>query len=290
MADSPATPRLSAPSAPTPDATGEFGRLLELMRLLRSGQGCPWDREQTWTTLAPFVLEEAYEVVDAIEQDDPAQVCGEIGDLVFEGVFLAQVAADRGAFTMADALRLVCDKLVRRHPHIFVQPDAAAGTDGHGVTTPGAVVAQWEQIKARERAAAGRPRESALDDIPAALPALQRARELGRRAAKAGFDWPDPAAVWEKVLEEVEEVRVELAEGRQARLAEELGDMFFSLAQFARKAGIDPELALRAANTKFASRFRTLERRVADQGDELHRLHPDDLEKLWQQIKHDSNA
>jgi MazG family protein len=277
--------RIPAPVAPGPGAEGEFSRLVEIMRLLRSPAGCPWDREQTWSTLARFVLEEAYEVVEAIERGDAADLRSEIGDLVFEGVFLAQVAADAGTFTIADALRSVNEKLVRRHPHVFLQPDHAAGTDGEGVTTPGAVVRQWEEIKGRERAASGRRRESVLDGLPAAMPALTRAHELGRRAASTGFDWLAAAAVLDKIEEETEELRRELAAAAPERIAEELGDLLFALAQFARKSGIDPEGALRDANAKFSARFRELETRVRDSGLEMRSLPIDQLEELWQEVK-----
>jgi MazG family protein len=271
--------------APTPTADGEFARLVEIMRLLRSPRGCPWDREQSWKTLAPYVLEEAYEVVDAIERGDVGELRDEIGDLIFEGVFLSQVAADDQRFTIADALREVGNKLIRRHPHVFAQPDASAGTDGHGVGTPAAVIEQWEEIKVRERAAARKPHESVLDGLPGALPALTRASKLGSRAAKTGFDWPDLPGVLEKVEEEVAELRVELVAGRADRLSEELGDLLFALAQFARRAGIDPEAALRAANAKFSTRFRELERRVAGEGRQMQALSIEELEGIWQAVK-----
>jgi MazG family protein len=281
---SPPTPRLPAPAAAAPTADAEFRRLVDIMRILRSPDGCPWDRQQTWKTLAPYALEEASEVLDAIERADAAGLCGEIGDLVFEGVFLAQVAADDGCFTIADALRSVSDKLIRRHPHVFV-PDPAAGTEGHGVDTPQAVVEQWEQIKVREREAAGDARASALDGVPLALPALARARALGAGAATVGFDWPDPRAVLDKVREEIAELEAEHQQGRQDAVAEELGDLFFALAQFARKAGIDPEAALRAANRKFAARFQALEREVAATRGDLSALSLDELERVWQRVK-----
>lgn len=285
MADTPSqTPRLAAPVARASTADAEFARLVEIMRLLRSPDGCPWDRQQTWKTLAPFVLEEASEVVEAIEQDHAQDLCGEVGDLVFEGVFLAQVAADAGTFTITDALRSVSEKLIRRHPHVFV-PDPAAGTDGLGVDTPQAVVEQWEQIKVRERAAAGRTAESALDGVPPALPALARARALGAKAARTGFDWPDAASALDKVREEVAELEVEQRAGNQEAMTEELGDLLFALAQFARKAGIDPEGALRAASRKFTARFQAMERHIAGEGRQMTALNLDQLEAVWQQLK-----
>jgi MazG family protein len=286
MPDPPAPPgRIPAPAADTPDARGEFARLVAIMRVLRSPQGCPWDREQSWDTLKPYVLEEAYEVVDAIDRGDADDLRGEIGDLVFEGVFLAQVASDAGAFDVADALRSVNEKLIRRHPHVFVQADAVAGTTGEGVDTPGAVVEQWQQIKARERAAAGRPHQGVLDGLPASLPALSRAHELGRRAARTGFDWPDAPAVLDKIDEEIRELRAEIDGRGTDAMAEELGDLLFALAQLARKAGLDPEAALRAANAKFTARFTAVEHDVAARGLDMTALTLDELEAIWQRIK-----
>lgn len=285
MADTPSQPpRLDAPLARDASPGAEFARLVEIMRLLRSPDGCPWDRQQTWATLAPFVLEETSEVLDAIEQHHVDDLRGEIGDLIFEGVFLAQVAADDGHFTIADALRSVSEKLIRRHPHVFV-PDPAAGTEGQGIDSPAAVVEQWEQIKVRERAVSGHTHTSALDGVPRALPALAKARTLGAKAAKTGFDWPDPPTVLAKVREEIDEIEVELRSGNQAALTEELGDLLFALGQFARKAGIDPEGALRAANLKFTARFQAMEQQIAGEGREMAALSLEALEAVWEQIK-----
>ncbi len=278
-------PRLQPPKAATADAPGEFARLLEIMRVLRSPEGCPWDREQSWKTLAPYVLEEAYEVVDAIERDAVDELRDEIGDLVFEGVFLSQVASDAGAFTMADALCAACEKLIRRHPHVFEPLDDIAGTTGDAITTPDAVKQQWDAIKARERDAAGTPRVSALDGLATSAPALSRARDLGKRAAGVGFDWSKAADVLDKVEEELREVRSALSGDAADALAEECGDLLFALAQFARKAGLDPESCLRAANTKFSARFRALERQVSTAGQRMEDLSLDELEVLWQRVK-----
>lgn len=281
-------PRIAPPVAPTPDAPGEFARLLEIMRILRGDGGCPWDREQSWQTLAPYVLEEAYEVVDAIERQSVADVRDEIGDLVFEGVFLAQVASDTGAFSMVDALRAACEKLIRRHPHVFVPLDDVAGTDGEAITTPDAVKQQWDQIKTRERDAAGKTHASALDGLTTAAPSLSRARDLGKRAAGVGFDWREAIDVLDKVEEELREVRTAVGRDAADALAEECGDLLFALAQFARKAGLDPEACLRAANAKFSARFRALERQVAREGRQVADLSLDALEAIWQQVKRSS--
>lgn len=282
MADQPPAP---PPAAPSPTAEGEFARLVAIMRHLRSPAGCPWDREQTWDTLKRFVLEEACEVVDAIERGDAAGLCGEIGDLVFEGVFLAQVAADHGAFTLREALAAVNEKLIRRHPHVFASPDLPAAPAASPITTPDAVVAQWHEIKARERAEAGEATGSVLSGVPLALPALARAEELGRRAARVGFDWPDAAQVLDKVEEEIAELREAAASGTRADVEAELGDLLFALAQWARAHGLDAEAALRGANARFTARFQEVEARVAESGRSFERFTLDELEAFWQAAK-----
>ncbi len=277
--------RHTPPAAQRPTAESEFARLCEIVRLLRSPEGCPWDIEQTWHTLAPFVLEEACEVIDAIDRQATSEVCGEIGDLIFEGVLLAQVAADEGRFTVRDSLRAISDKLVRRHPHVFHQPDCSAGTDGRGVATPGAVVAQWQEIKAREREAAGIVHSSAIDGVPTSLPALPQAQALGARAAKTGFDWPNAEGALEKVKEELGELEAEMQAAPSPALDEELGDLLFAVVQCARKLGLDPDASLRAANRKFAARFRALEHEVTGSGRTLPSMALEDLEAVWQRLK-----
>lgn len=285
MTDQPPAPLAPPPAAPSPTAEGEFARLVAIMRHLRSPAGCPWDREQTWDTLKRFVLEEACEVVDAIERGDAAGLCGEIGDLVFEGVFLAQVAADRGAFTLREALAAVNEKLIRRHPHVFASPHLPAGAAPSPITTAAAVVAQWHEIKARERVEAGEASDSVLSGVPLALPALARAAELGRRAARVGFDWPDAAQVLDKVEEEMAELREATASGGHEALEAELGDLLFALVQWARKQGLDAETALRGANARFAARFRDVEARVAASGRPFEQFTLDELDALWQAAK-----
>jgi nucleoside triphosphate diphosphatase len=256
-----------------------FRRLVEIMQRLRAPDGCPWDREQTLHTLRPFVLEETYEVLEAIDRNDPAALQGEIGDLVFEGVFLAQICAEVGRFTIADALQGTIDKLVRRHPHVFGE---AAGP---GARSPGEVLEQWEEIKSRERAASGQT-ESLLGGVPVTLPALLRAHEIGTRVAAVGFDWSRPADVIDKIEEEVAELRqaFERDEGRR-RTAEEMGDLLFSIANLCRKLGIEPESALRQANAKFAGRFGALERRLHDRGISLQTATLEEMEAEWRQVK-----
>jgi MazG family protein len=268
------------PAAGTPG--GELDRLVEILRLLRSPEGCPWDREQTLGSLAPFVLEEAYETVDAIERGDAAALRGEIGDLMFEGAFLAQLCAEVGDFTVADALRHVNEKLLRRHPHVFVPTSGERGT---AVGSAGEVIEQWEQIKARERAADRQSHAGTLDGIPRTLPALLAAHEIGVRAAAVGFDWTTAGDVVTKIEEEISEVKHAVAAEPPARIAEEMGDLLFAIANLCRKLGVEPEAALRAANRKFADRFRALEQEVESAGHHPKELSLDELEAIWQRVK-----
>ena len=268
-------------------AGSRFEHLVEVMRTLRSPHGCPWDREQTIQSLGHFVLEEAYEVVDAIERGDLGALREEIGDHIFEGVFLAQIAAESGAFTVADALQTVADKLVRRHPHVF-KDDGEVHDAASKERAPSAEAAlhRWNTLKAQERARTGHT-HSVLGGVPKSLPALLRAFKLGKRAAEVGFDWQRADNVIHKIEEEVGELRQ--ATGGQpadpARMEEEMGDLLFAIANLARKLDIEPEAALRRANDKFARRFEELERRFAAQGKELRHLTLDEMEGAWQQIK-----
>jgi MazG family protein len=249
------------------------------MRRLRGPGGCPWDREQTLQTLRPFVLEETYEVLDAIDRGDHDDLRGEIGDLLFEGVFLAQIESDEGRFTVADSLRAITEKLIRRHPHVF-------GTASH-VRTPGQVLEQWEQIKSREQRDEGR-RQSVLRGMPKALPALLGAHEIGTRAAAVGFDWARPEDVVAKIEEEVGELqRAARDEGRE-RVEEEMGDLLFAIANLARKLGIEAESALRRANQKFTARFEKVEAAFAAEGRSVHDASLEEMEEVWQQIKTDA--
>ena len=262
------------------------------MRRLRGPGGCPWDHEQTIDSLRGFVLEETYEVLDAIDRGDHKALEGEIGDLIFEGVFLAQIEADEGRFTVADSLRAISAKLIRRHPHVFATPRPGSGQaprPGSGqaasrVRTPGQVVEQWEQIKAREQADAG-ARRSLLAGVPATLPSLLRAHEIGTRVAAVGFDWDAAGAVVDKIEEEVAELRRAVEGEGLERAEEEMGDLLFSIAQLARRLGIEPESALRKANEKFTKRFGALERRFAERGRTLQDAKLEEMEEVWQQIK-----
>jgi MazG family protein len=247
------------------------------MAHLRGPRGCPWDREQTLETLRGFVLEETHEVLEAIDRGDLDGLKGEIGDLLFEGVFLARICADEGAFTIVDSLNAITAKLIRRHPHVF-------DPNGRPLKTAGQVVQQWEQIKAREQTDAGR-RRSLLGGLARSLPALLRAHEIGTRVAAVGFDWARTEDVVEKIEEEVRELREALAREGAARAEEEMGDLLFAMANLARKLGIEPESALRRANEKFTQRFGALEGRVHDQGRTLEGMTLEELEAVWQHVK-----
>jgi MazG family protein len=248
------------------------------MARLRGPDGCPWDREQTIESLRGFVLEETYEVLDAIDRGDHEALRGEIGDLLFEGVFLAQVEADAGRFSVGDSLRAISEKLVRRHPHIFER------TASH-VRTAGQVVEQWEQIKAREQKDAGE-RRSLLRGVPKSLPSLLRAHEIGTRVAAVGFDWAKTTDVIEKIEEEVSELREAIECEGHDRAEEEMGDLLFSLAQLARQLNIEPESALRKANEKFSARFEKLEHAFEARGASIHEATLDQMEAEWKKVKH----
>ncbi len=259
------------------DAGPAFQQLVDIMARLRGPQGCPWDREQTLASLRAFLLEETHEVLDAIDRGDTDALRGEIGDLLFEGVFLAQVCADEGRFTVSDSLRAIAAKLIRRHPHIF-------DPGGRPLDTPTEVVQQWEQIKAKEQADAGE-RRSVLRGLARSLPALLRAYEIGTRAAAVGFDWARPEHVVDKIEEEVAELRHAVAGEGQARSEEEMGDLLFAMANLSRKLGIDPESALRKANDKFTRRFEALEDRLHAHGHSVHDATLEEMEREWQEIK-----
>src|SRR5580765_4206549 len=263
-------------------AAEEFSRLVSIMATLRGPDGCPWDREQTIDTLKPFVLEETYEVLDAIDRHDHAGLREELGDFMFEAVFLAQLESEAGHFTIADSLTAIADKLVRRHPHVFGRQAGDAP-----VTTAGEVVTRWEQIKAQERGGASRPK-TLRGTVPAALPALLRAYQIGLRAKSVGFDWLRPADVVDKIQEEVDELREAVGNGAatsREHTEEEMGDLLFTIANLSRQLGIEPETALRKANDKFTRRFETMERAIADSGRTMSTLTLDELEREWQRAK-----
>jgi MazG family protein len=263
---------------PSSSPGAAFQTLVDIMARLRGPDGCPWDREQTLESLRGFLLEETHEVLDAIDRGDSDALRGEIGDLIFEGVFLAQVSADQGRFTVADSLDAINAKLIRRHPHIF-------DPTGRPLDTAGQVVQQWEEIKAREQRDAGE-RRGVLLGVPKTLPSLLRAYEIGARVAAVGFDWAQATDVVDKIEEEVAELRRAVAEREgAARTEEEMGDLLFSIANLARKMGIEPESALRQANEKFTRRFIALEEHLHAQGRSVHDATLDEMEGAWQTIK-----
>lgn len=259
----------------------KIDRLIEIMAALRTPQtGCPWDLSQTFRSIAPYTIEEAYEVADAIERGDLADLKDELGDLLLQVAFHARMAEEQGAFAFGDVVEAICDKLVRRHPHVFGNGGAL---DAQGVT------AQWSEIKAQEKAekGAGEP-DSLLDGVPLALPALTRAVKLQEKASTVGFDWDDAAHVIGKIREETEEVAAELAQpGAQASpaLEEEIGDLLFVVSNLARHARVDPEQALRGANAKFERRFHHIERRLSERGVSCADAPLDEMEALWTEAK-----
>ena len=271
-----------------------FDRLLAVMRALRAPGGCPWDREQTLASLRPFVLEETYEVLEAIESGSPAALREELGDYLYEAVFLAQISEEGGGFAIADAIDAVCDKLVRRHPHVF------ARQQGDADITSGQVIERWETMKARERALEGRDPaarpKTTLSGVPKTLPSLLRAYEVSARAAAVGFDWARADDVLDKIEEEVAEVRHEIESGalRQSsgqatldlsRAEEEMGDLLFAIANLSRKLGIEPEAALRRANDKFTRRFDAVEQAFTARGRALQEASLQEMEDEWQRVK-----
>ncbi len=248
--------------------------LLEVMRRLRDPrEGCPWDRAQSFATIAPYTIEEAFEVADAIERDDLESLREELGDLLFQVVFHARLAEEQGAFDFAEVASGLVAKMRRRHPHVFGTTqvaDAAAQT------------VAWESHKADERAARN---QGLLDGVPAALPALARAQKLGRRAARVGFDWPDARAVLDKIAEEAAELETAVAGSSAADIDEELGDLLFSVVNFARHLEVDAEGALRRANLKFERRFRAVEAALAVSGRSADEVDGEALERLWNAAK-----
>lgn len=256
-------------------AEAELRRLLDIMAALRDPvRGCPWDQQQDFATIAPYTIEEAYEVADAIARGDIAALPDELGDLLFQVAYHARMAEECGWFAFADVASLIADKMLRRHPHVFGDAearDAAAQT------------LAWEEQKHLERAA--RAETGTLGGVPVGLPALTRALKLTARAARVGFDWPDVAAVLDKLDEEVGELRAELSAADPARLADEVGDLLFVLANLARKLELDPERCLRQANLKFARRFMKMEHIIEDKKLTLQEVPLDVMESAWQDVK-----
>jgi MazG family protein len=267
---------------------GNAGRLFEelvaLQKRLRGPNGCPWDREQTHQTLRPFLVEEAYEVLDALDSHDAQKFAGELGDLLLQVVFHAELAKEAGEFDISDVIRVVHSKMVRRHPHVFGKVKARSSAQ---------VLKNWEQIKAEERAGEPEKKEqdSVLNGVPHGLPALLEGYQLSRRASNVGFDWENAEGILEKIVEEVEEIRAELAKAqaaparKQGEVENEVGDLFFAIVNLARFASIDPERALKRANQKFKRRFQWMERKAQEQGSRLADVARAEMEELWNESK-----
>jgi tetrapyrrole methylase family protein / MazG family protein len=252
-----------------------FERLLDVMVRLRGPNGCPWDREQTRTSLKPYLIEEAYEVLEAIESSASGAIQEELGDLLFQVVFHTRLAEELGEFTMADVLKRLTDKMIRRHPHVFGEASVGTAQEALG---------QWEAIKQREAVERGQPR-SLLDGVPRALPALLRAQRVQSKAARVNFDWPDARAAWRKVEEEIGEATATLAAGDARRVGEELGDVLFSVVNVARLSGLDAEDVLHSAIEKFRGRFTAMEADLEARGTSVSAVAPDELERSWEAAK-----
>ena len=251
----------------------DFNDLLEVMRRLRAPGGCPWDRQQTLPDLKPFVIEEAYEVVDAIDRDDRASLEEEIGDMLLEAVFAAQIAAEEGSFDVYDAVGAIHDKLVRRHPHVFgdvVADDAET------------VLVNWEKMKSSER---HEQNKGLLSGVPVSLPALLKAARLTEKASRVGFDWENADAVIDKMEEELEELKAAIRNGERDEIQDELGDLFFTLANMARKLEVNAEESLQSANRKFIRRFEAVEQALRDQGRSFEGTTLQEMDALWDEAK-----
>ena len=250
-----------------------FEELVRLMTTLRGPSGCPWDREQSLPDLKPFVIEEAYEVVDAIDRDDRRALLEEIGDMLLEAVFIAEITREEGSFDIYDSITAIHDKLVRRHPHVFADVEAGDAEE---------VLVNWEKLKNEERKAENK---SVLSGVPQALPALLKGSRLTEKAARVGFDWRRTDDVFDKIDEEMRELRQAVAGGNTEEVEEEIGDVLFTLANIARKLEINPEEALQSTNRKFMRRFEAMERAVRDSGRNLDQLSLEEMDRLWDDAK-----
>jgi ATP diphosphatase len=269
--------RISAQASPVKPAR-DISRLIEIMAALRTpGSGCPWDLEQNFRTIAPYTIEEAYEVADAIARGDLVELKDELGDLLLQVVFHARMAEEQGAFGFADVIEAITSKLIRRHPHVF------AGADGN---TAKAVEGLWARIKAEEKAERGEEAaKGALAGVPVGLPALTRALKLQDKAGRVGFDWNNPRAVLAKIREEADEIEAELDLGNSVRMAAEVGDLLFAVVNLARHLGADPEGVLRETNVKFERRFAAIERALSARGKSPKDASLAEMDKLWDEAK-----
>jgi MazG family protein len=268
------------PITPSPQATEAgrlFARFVELIARLRAPGGCPWDREQTHESVKPMTIEEAYEVAHAIDEKDDQELAGELGDLLLQVVFHANIAEERGAFRLAEIVERVTDKMVRRHPHVFGEDDAS---------TAGEVLRSWEAIKAKEREEKGKDDESMLDSVHRGLPAVMEAFQVTTKVSRVGFDWKDAAGAIDKLDEEAHELKSAIAAsaGHDA-VYEEVGDLLFAAVNVARLAGVDPESALKAANRKFRRRFGEVEKRLRADGRKPADSTLEEMDRLWDEAK-----
>jgi len=250
-----------------------FDDLVSLMKTLRGPDGCPWDRKQTLPDLKPFVIEEAYEVVDAVDRDDRQSLMEEVGDLLLESVFIAEITREEGSFDIYDSITAIHDKLVRRHPHVFADVEANDAEQ---------VLVNWEKQKNEERKAENK---SVLSGVPAALPAALKASRLTEKAARVGFDWRKTDDVFDKLDEEIGELREAVKGGHTSRIEDEMGDLLFTIANIARKTGVNPEEALQSTNRKFIRRFEAMESAVRASGRNLDQLSLEEMDALWEQAK-----
>lgn len=258
-----------------------FPELVAVMKKLRSPGGCPWDRQQTAQTLKPYLLEETYEVLEAIDGEDPELLKEELGDLLFQILFHSRIAEERREFQVEDVLAETIDKMVRRHPHVFDSPGKGRGKGKK--PDAGEVLAQWEELKQKEKK--NQNRKSVLDGVPRTLPALMQANQLQSRAARVGFDWESSGPVWGKVREEMREFREAVKGGKQSRMEAEFGDVMFSLVNLARFLKINPEDSLRKANARFSERFHFIEKKVKQKKKSLKEMTLSQMDRLWQEAK-----
>jgi tetrapyrrole methylase family protein/MazG family protein len=256
--------------------SSSFRDLVELVSKLRSPGGCPWDRQQTHHSLKPMMLEEAYEVIEAIEEGDDHELMEELGDLLLQVVFHSQIASEEGRFTIDDVIRLVSSKMVRRHPHVFGQDQA---------DTPDQVLRNWEALKEAELAAKGKQDGSMLDSVSSRQPAIMEAFQMTSKVSRVGFDWPSTEAALEKLHEELNELKRAIALGDDAQIAHEIGDLLFMVVNVARILGVDPESALKASNRKFRRRFRYIEDRLRERGLKPANATPEEMDVLWEEAK-----
>lgn len=250
-----------------------FDELVRLMTTLRGPGGCPWDREQTLASLKPFIIEESYEVIDAIDRDDRRALAEELGDFLLQAVFIAEITREEGSFDIGDAITAIHDKLVRRHPHVFADVKADDAEQ---------VLVNWEKLKNEERK---KENKSVLEGVPQSLPALLRASRLTEKASRVGFDWRRTADVFGKLEEEIGELREAIDSGDQVKMHDEIGDLLFTVANIARKLGVNAEEALQSTNRKFTRRFQSMESRVRERGQNLDQLTLEQMDELWDEAK-----